>query len=123
MEKPKEELSEAMRKFIHFYEVVKGKRDVKSRVQVMADPDNLKTMTILSHSQAEFVSIAYWVSEIKEYGDMWSGLKDYATLLMETNCSVGRKRAEQVIQFMGALSESKLLSKLGISLKGEGKEK
>lgn len=119
MEKAKEIISEPMRKFIHFYETIKGKRDVKSRASVMSNPDNLKTMSILTRTEAEFVSESCWL------GDTWGffePLKEYAHEKLETNISIAGKGREQIIQFMGALSESKLLSKLGITMKGEEKK-
>ncbi len=107
-------------KFKLFIDAIRGRRDVKQRVAVLADPTNLLTMSNLRPAQADFVNVAYWASdENRGWGDMWRGLRDYATLMMQTACSIRGERAEQVIRLAGALSEAKLLSKLGIDVRGE----
>jgi len=113
---------DSLERFKQFLNIVKGRKDVKSRVQVLANPENLKTMSILTRSQAEFVAISHWASSVPEWGGMFKGLEDYSNLLMETSISVGGEGREQSIRFMGALSESKVLSKLGVNIAGEAKE-
>lgn len=112
-----------LQKFKDFFDFIKGRKDVKSRVAVLADPDNLKTMSILTRSQAEFVSEAYWVAGVEEWGGMFNGLRDLAKEKLQSNISIGGEGREQAIRFMGALSESKILSKLGVTVKGEKGDK
>jgi len=115
------ELDENMKKFEWFYNLLKGRKDVKTRVAVLATPDNWKSMSSLSHGQAEFVADAYFVNEVEEWGEIFSGLKILAEEIMEVSPSIGGLGREQTIRFMGALSESKFLSKLGLTVSGEEK--
>lgn len=109
-----------MDKFEKFLNVVRGRKDVRSRVAVLANPDNYKTMSVLTKSEAEFVADAFWLANQEE---CYEPLRDYAQEKMEVSPSVGGQGREQSIRFVGALSESKLASKLGLTLKGEEKEK
>lgn len=106
--------------FEWFINVVRGRKDVKSRIAVLANPDNWKSMSILSGGQAEFVSDSHWLFKNEE---CYEPMKDYAQEMLEVSPSVGGQGREQAIRFVGALSESKFLSKLGINVKGEDKEK
>ena len=105
-------------------EAYTGKKDVKSRVMVLANPDNPKSMSILTRSQAQFVASAYFASSNETWGQMFNPMVKYAVELMATSPSVEGEGREQVIRFIGALSESKFLGKLGLTMqKGEVKEK
>ena len=110
---------EAKKKFEWFFNLIRGRRDIKSRVAVLANPDNYKTMSILTTGQAEFVQDAFWLAKNES---CYQPLKDYAQEMMEVSPSIGGQGREQSIRLMGALSESKFLSKLGIDLRGEAKE-
>jgi len=100
-----------------------GKKDVKSRVAVLANPDNPKSMSILSRNQAESVAIAYFVSGNATWGEMFNPLKEHSNELMAVSPSIAGEGREQSIRFVGALSETKLLSKLGMTMEKETKEK
>jgi len=113
----KEETKKAFEWFIN---VVRGRKDVKSRVAVLANPDNLESMSILSGSQAEFVQDAEWLAEEEECYDP---MAKYAVKMMRVSPSIGGKGREQTIQFVGALNEASMLKKMGITLRGEDKEK
>jgi len=114
-------LDENMKKFEWFYNLLKGRKDVKTRVAVLANPDNPKSMSVLTRGQAEFVVDAYFLNSVKKWGGIFGGLKVVANEIMFTSPSVGGVGREQSIRFMGALSESKILSKLGVNIGGEGK--
>lgn len=118
----KEKPMTPMEKFMDFYDRIKGRKDVKTRVSVLANPENLKTMSILTRSEAEFVSEAYWVSGVSKWGAMFKGLEKLAKEKLETNISIGGEGREQAIRFMGALSETKFLSKLGVDISGQPRE-
>lgn len=113
---------ELMNRFMDFYDRIKGRKDVKSRVSVLLNPENLKTSSILSRGQAEFLAVAHWASGVEEWGGIFNGMRDYAKELSECSISVKGEGREQAIRFMGALSEGKILSKLGIGISGEPKE-
>jgi len=104
--------------FEWFINVVRGRKDVKSRIAVLANPDNWKSMSNLTPSQAEFVQDAFWLAKEE---DCYKPLEAYAQEQMEVSPSKGGLGREQAIRFVGALSESKILSKLGI-IKGEEKQ-
>lgn len=110
-----------MEKFEWFYNLLKGRKDVKTRVAVLATPDNWKSMSSLTHGQAEFVADAHFLNSVEEWGGIFEGLQKLAEEIMEVSPSVGGLGREQTIRFMGALSESKFLSKLGITMTGEEK--
>jgi len=111
-----------MSKFEWFINLLRGRKDIKTRVSVLANPDNPKSMSVLSRGQAEFVTDAYFLKSVAEWGGIFEGLQTLADEIMFTSPSVGGVGREQTIRFMGALSESKILSKLGI-IRGEGKGK
>ena len=109
-----------MERFERFINLIRGRKDIKSRVAVLANPDNWKSMSNLTPSQAEFVQDAFWLAKQE---DCYKPLEDYAQEQMEVSPSKGGLGREQSIRLMGALSESKLASKLGLTIKGDEKEK
>jgi len=110
-----------MEKFKEFINTVRGKKDPKSRADVLANPDNLATMSILTQGQVEFCSIAGYVAGVKEWGGLFEGLNDYAEKLKAHSISKGGRGREQVIQYEASLSESKFLKQLGFTVKEGGK--
>jgi len=118
----KQKDKEQLEKFEKFLQIVKGRKDVKSRVAVLANPDNPKSMSVLTRGQSEFVAISCFLASNKTWGEMWKPLEGYAYELMAVSPSVGGQGREQSIRFVGALSESGFLKKLGINVKGEEKE-
>lgn len=113
-------LTKAQKKFEWFYNLIKGRKDVKSRVAVLANPDNPQSMSILTKSQAEFVQDAFWLESQEK---CYRPLKDYAEQLLVTAPSIKGQRVEQVIRFVGAMNEPKILSKLGIPTEGKESKK
>lgn len=105
--------------FEWFINVVRGRKDVKGRVAVLANPDNWKSMSILSGSQAEFVQDAHWLAKNAK---CYRPMQEYAQEMLEVSPSIGGQGREQAIRFVGALSESKFLTKLGVNVRGEDKE-
>jgi len=113
-------IEKAMQKFERFINLVRGRKDVKGRVAVLANPEKLESMSILTRWQAEFVQDAEWLAEEQ---DCYEPMAKYANKMMLVSPSVGGEGREQAIRFVGALSETKLLGKLGINVRGEEKEK
>lgn len=114
---------EQIKKLKELIDAVKGHKDVKTRIAVLADPDNLDTMSRLTKEQAGFLSVSNWLAERPHWGSMFIGLQEYAQSLREPSIAIGGGGREEAIRFAGALSESKFLSKLGINMRGESKEK
>ena len=117
--------------FKEWLEALTGKKDLKSKVDVLASPDNLKSMSVLSDHAYRFVVIANYVSEVEEWGEktetgellgMFDGLRDYARQIMKASPSKAGLGREQVIRFMGAVEESKLVKGLNLSLGGKTEE-
>jgi len=119
MVKSMEGLTEEIKSgFEWFINVVRGRKDVKSRVAVLANPDNWKSMSNLTMGQAEFVQDAFWLAKME---DCYEPMEEYAQEMMEVSPSKGGLGREQSIRLMGALSESKFFSKLGLNIRGEEK--
>jgi len=94
-----------------FFSMIRGKVDIKSRLMLLADPDNILTSTILTASQVEFVSVSFFV------GDKFSvlePLKDYARTFAQANISKQGIGREQSIALVSAMQESKLLQRMGL---------
>lgn len=117
--------------FKEWLESLTGKKDIKSKVDVLASPDNLKSMSVLTDHSYRFVVIANYVGGVEEWGEkdelgkfrgMFDGLKDYATEIMGASPSKAGLGREQVIRFMGAVEESKLVKGLNLSLGGKNEE-
>ncbi len=105
-------------RFEKFLNLVRGRKDVKSQAEVLANPENKKSMSILSPSQVEFCQDSYWLAKDEE---CFEPMRDYADEMMEFSPSKMGQGREQTIRFVGALSESKLLKQLGVHIKGEEK--
>jgi len=86
-----------MEKFEKFYNLITGRKDVKSRVQVLADPDNPKSMSVLTHGQAEFVVDAYFVSGVEEWGKMFDGLKELADEIIRYLLALGGSEENKLL--------------------------
>jgi len=114
---------QALDLFKKFIEAVTGKKDIQSRLAVLSNPENLKTMSILRRNEADFVIESYWASEVPEWGGMFKGLRKLADEKLETSISIEGKGRDQTISLAGAFTESKLGKMIGLSLQGEGKEK
>lgn len=115
---------EALEFFKKFIEAVTGKKDIKSRLEVLSSPENLKTMSILRRSEADFVIESYWASGVPEWGGLFDGLKKLADEKLETCISIDGKGRDQTISLAGAFTESKFAKMLGLQVGGtEGKEK
>ena len=85
----------------------------------MTNPENIQTGSRLSSGQVEYITDAFYINQ------MWpefEPLKIHAEELAETMISHQGLGREEIIRYMGAISEAKLLEKLGI-VKSEQKTK
>lgn len=112
-EKPKlniEAVIERLKKYAQpireFLDAIEGRRDIKGRVDVLANPTNPKSMSILSPQKMKFCVNSYWAAG--KWGGIFDGLQELAKENMEFspsgNQGIGR---EQVIRFIGATEEAK----------------
>lgn len=99
-----------------------GKKPLTSKVAILANPDNPLSMSILTKGQAKFVQLAYFMNSVPEWGGHWKGLKNYADKILAVSPSVEGVGREQVIQLVGAMQESKLLERMGITVRQKEKE-
>jgi hypothetical protein len=105
--------------FKTWIEAFTGKKDIKSKVDVLASPDNKKSMSVLTRQQTNFVSLSYFLVTPTEWGGLFDGMKILSDEMMEVSPSVQGVGREQVIRFVGAISESKMLKSLGLTVSKE----
>jgi len=105
-----------------WFEAFTGKKDIKSKVDVLASPENLKSMSVLSEPQTRFVAISHFLAGVMEWGGLFNGLRDYSDEIMKVSPSKVGLGREQVIRFMGAVEESKLIKGLNLAVGGRGEE-
>lgn len=113
-------VKDVLDKFERFINIVKGRKDAKTQVEVLSNPENYKTMSVLTQGQVEFVQDAFWLCKVEP--KVYKDLMLYAQEMMEASPSKGGTGREQAIRYVGALSESKALQKLGIITGGDKKE-
>ena len=90
-----------------------GRKPIGQKVAILANPENPKSMSILTRGQAKYVSLAYYLSGHEEWGGLWDCLRERAVEMMATSPSIEGMGREQVIAFVGALGGEKLLKELG----------
>lgn len=111
------EYAEALKEVGEGLQALRGKKPLRSKVAILADPDNPQSMSILTRGQAKFVAMAKYSNSVAEWGGLFQGLEDYANEVMKTSPSISGEGREQVIRLVGALQESKLLREIGITAK------
>ena len=97
----------------------KGRTDIKSKLMLLLDPDKPQTTTFLTKSQAHYVSFSFFMAESWEE---FQPLKDFALQLCLSALGIEGKGIDASVRLTGALSESKILSRLGIQVKGAKEE-
>lgn len=118
VEQTKEGFQENLKRFEDFLNVVRGKVDVKSRLMLLLNPDNIKTSTRLSRTEVDFVALSHFVAQ--EFPE-FEGLREFANQFCECAISKEGLGREEAIRFTSAISESKLLKSLGIFKSDETK--
>lgn len=111
------EYAEALKEIGEGLQALRGKKPLRSKVAILANPDDPQSMSILTRGEARFVSMAYYSNSVEEWGGIFQGLQDRADSIMRVSPSISGQGREQVIRFVGALTESKLFKELGISAK------
>lgn len=99
------------------FQALKGKKPITSKVAILSNPENPKSMSIVTRGQAKFVQMAYYVNSVDEWGGHFEGLLDLAKEILAVSPSVDGVGREQVIRLIGAMSESKLLERMGFTAK------
>ena len=102
-----------MEKLRELIDVVRGHKDVKSRLSVLTNPENLDTMTVLSKEEAHFLAVTNWLVKVPEWGDMFTPMNEFAQSLREPNISVGGRGRQDSIDFVRAFNEARAIKKLG----------
>lgn len=115
-----ENLEKDLSYFEKFLNIVRGKVSAKHRLRLLLEPDNLRTTTRLTRGERDFVAVSDFVAK-KFPEEGFKGLKDFATNICEDNISLNGLGRTEAIQYEGAISESKLLSKLNIFKTEEAK--
>lgn len=109
-------------KFKRFLDIIRGKVDVRNRLDAILNPTKMETSSRLSEDQIDFVVSANWFA--KMWPDLYTPLKEYAEKLMPATISLNGKGREEAIKFVGAIEQSNLYrAMLGSVGDGEGKRK
>jgi hypothetical protein len=93
-------------------DIFRGKVEIGNRLRPLLNPENLQTTTRLSDSEVDFVSDAHWLAN---QWKVFEPLRDLAQEICETNISEAGKGRQEAINFIGALTEGKLLKGLTLS--------
>jgi hypothetical protein len=93
-------------------DIFRGKVEIGNRLRPLLNPENLQTTTRLSDSEVDFVSDAHWLAN---QWKVFEPLRDLANEICETNISEAGKGRQEAINFIGALTEGKLLKGLTLS--------
>lgn len=109
------EYAEALKEIGEGLQALRGKKPLRSKVAILANPDDPQSMSILTRGEARFVSMAYYANSVDEWGNIFQGLQDRADTIMRVSPSLNGLGREQVIRFVGALTESKLFKELAIT--------
>lgn len=112
----------ALSLFEKFLNIARGKVDIKHRLRLLLQPDNILTTTRLTRSQVDYMSLSFFVArEFPEEG--FEPLERLATLFGHSAISYDGLGRTEAIQYEGAISESKLLKGLNIFGTQEAKGK
>lgn len=101
-----EDIKRIIERLTKLVDLIRGKVDIKSRLMLLANPENIKTSSILSPNQCDFVAGAYF--DAKHF-DIFEPLRDFAEELAQTLISKHGLGREQQIRFVQALQEAKSL--------------
>ena len=93
-------------------DIFRGKVEIGNRLRPLLNPENLQTTTRLSNSEVDFVADAHWLAN---QWKVFEPLRDLAQEICETNISEAGKGRQEAINFIGALTEGKLLKGLTLS--------
>jgi hypothetical protein len=105
-------LARKLNLFRQIWDMYKGKVEIGNRLRPLLNPENLQTMTRLTDSEVDFVSDAHWLAN---QWKVFEPLRDLAHEICETNISEAGKGRQEAINFIGALTEGKLLKGLTLS--------
>jgi len=105
-------LARKLNLFRQIWDMYKGKVEIGNRLRPLLNPENLQTTTRLSDSEVDFVSDAHWLAN---QWKVFEPLRDLAQEICETNISEAGKGRQEAINFIGALTEGKLLKGLTLS--------
>lgn len=116
---PKEKKKDGLEKLKELIDIVKGRKDIKHRLQVLTNPQNLDTMTILTKEEAHFLGVTNWLVKRPKWGLMFTGLNELAQAFREPNISISGGGRKDAIEFVRALNEAKILAKIEGKTRGD----
>lgn len=100
-----------LEKLKQLMDIAKGKKDIKSRLSVLTNPDNLDTMSVLSKAQAHFLGETNWLVK-QSWGKVFTPLNELAQSWREPNISISGQGRKDSIEFVRAINEAKALTKI-----------
>jgi len=104
-------VKEAIETFKQLVDAVKGRRDIKSKLTVLTDPENKDTMTVLTKGEAHLLSTSNFLAGSSNWGIMFQPMQRYAQSIRDPNVSIGGRGREDVIKYVQAMNEAKAASK------------
>ena len=119
LEIPEEQFQLFLDRFDKIWRTAKGRTDIKSKLMLLLAPDKPQTTAFLTKSQGYFTSFAFFMA------DSWIEflpLREYAIQMCLSSLGVEGKGIDASVRLTGALSESKMLQRLGIQIKGSDSE-
>lgn len=106
------EIEKNLTLFQKFLNIVKGKENIKNRINTLLNPDNILTSTNLTRRESEFLALSTFLGD---NFDELKPLKEYAQLDSLAKLSVDGRGIKNVIAFESAISESKLLKNMNFN--------
>ena len=100
------------KRFDWLYRTLKGRTDIKSKLMLILNPDKPQTTTFLNSRQGHFQTSARFTANS---WDEFKPLEDYANQQALSALGVKGQGIDASVRLTGALGESKLLQKLGIT--------
>lgn len=85
-------------------DLIKGKEDVRNRLNAILKPDQIQTSTNLTAEQVNMVIDSYWF--YGQFPELYQPLKDLADNLMLTSLSLKGYGIEQSVKLVGAIEQS-----------------
>ncbi len=109
---------EQFQRFDRSWRLLKGRTDIKSKLMLLLNPDKPQTTTFLNRHQAHYTALSFFM---KDRWEEFKPMEDYALQLCLSALGVEGKGIDSSVRLTGALSESKVFERLGITMKREEK--
>lgn len=110
----KEKFSETLDRIEKVLQVARGRVDIKSRLNLLLDPDKPQTSTYLTRGQVQFVTTAHFTGKAF---DIFKPLMEYAKELELSLISFEGRGVDSSVKLVSALEAMKVLEQTGLPTK------